>query len=155
MLQGKENNKNYHICALHDPLFDEEAVAQKEQSYENSDFLASDFENSMDRDFIKDEVGESENDNNQESQSANNAENGNFLASDSENSMDRDFIKDEGGTESENDNSQENQSDNNEEASRMLGEIIKDFQRNTSQVCKQIFEDEVNHDRYKHDCWVL
>ena len=55
LLQGKENDKNYHICALHDPLFDEEAVAQKEQSYENSDFLASDFENSMDRDFIKDE----------------------------------------------------------------------------------------------------
>ena len=149
MLQGKENNKNYHICASHDPLLDKEAVAQKEQSYENSDFLASDFENSMDRDFIKDEVGESENDNNQESQSANNAENGNFLASDSENSMDRDFIKDEGGTESENDNSQENQSDNNEEASRMLGEIIKDFQRNTSQVPKQIFEDELNHDRCK------
>ena len=55
LLQGKENDKNYHICASHDSLFDEEAVAQKEKSYENSDFLVSDFENSMDRDFIKDD----------------------------------------------------------------------------------------------------
>ena len=73
--------------------------------------------------------------------------------------MDRDFIKDdqkfEAGAESENENSQESQSNNNEEASRVLGEIIKDFQRNTSQVRKQIFEDELNHDRHKHDCWVL
>ena len=98
LLQGKENDKNYHICASHDPLLDEEAVAQKEQSYENSDFLASDSENSMDRDFIKDEK------------------------------------IDEAGTESESENSQESQSANDEEASRMLGEIINDFQRNTSHV---------------------
>ena len=56
MLQGKENDKNYHICALHDRLFDEEAVAQKEQSHENSDILLSERENSMDRDFINDEI---------------------------------------------------------------------------------------------------
>jgi len=153
LLQGKENDKNYHICASHDSLFDEEAVAQKEKSYENSDFLASDFENSMDRDFIKDdktdEAGtESESENSQESQRANDTENNDFLASDSENSMDRDFIKDdkkdEGGTESGSDNSQENQSDNNEEASRMLGEIIKDFQRNTSQ-------DKLNKEKYMEE----
>merc|ERR1712096_127117 len=132
LLQGKENDKNYHICASHDSLFDEEAVAQKEKSYENSDFLASDFENSMDRDFIKidkthEARTESESENSQESQRANDTENNDFLASDSENSMDRDFIKDdkkdEGGTESGSDNIQENQSDNNEEATRMLGEI--------------------------------
>ena len=129
MLQGKENNKNYHICASHDPLLDKEAVAQKEQSYENSDFLASDFENSMDRDFINDDIDitdedGTESENSQESQSANDG-----LASSLENSMDRDFIKyeDEAGTESE--NSQESGS-----AQKMLGEIINDLQRNTSQV---------------------
>ena len=107
LLQGKENDKNYHICALHDPLFDEEAVAQKEQSYENSDILPSERENSMDRDFINDDITDeagTESENSQENQSANN-------------------------TESESENSQESQS-----AQKMLGEIINDLQRNTSQV---------------------
>ena len=76
MLQGKENDKNYHICALHDPLFDEEALAQKEQSYENSDILLSERENSMDRDFINDDITDeagTESQNSQESQSVNDA----------------------------------------------------------------------------------
>ena len=151
MLQGKENDKNYHICALHDPLLDEEAVAQKEQSCENSDILPSERENSMDRDFINDDINitdeaGTESENSQESQSANDG-----LASALENSKDRDFIKydkkDKAGTESESENSQEGQSANNTESeseysqesqsakkSRMWGEIINDLQRNTSQV---------------------
>ena len=91
MLQGKENDKNYHICALHDPLFDEEAVAQKEQSDENSDILPSERENSMDRDFINDDITDeagTESQNSQESQSFNDD-----LVSALENSIDRDFIK--------------------------------------------------------------
>ena len=102
MLQGKENDKNYHICALHDPLFDEEAVVQKEQSYENSDILLSERENSMDRDFINDDITDeagTESQNSQDSQSVNDD-----LVSALGNSMDRDFIKydknDEAGTES-------------------------------------------------------
>merc|ERR1712129_619534 len=91
LLQGK-NGKNYHICASHDPLLEEEAVAQKEQSYENSDFLASDSENSMDRDFIQDdkidEAGtESESENSQKSQSAKDTE------SESENSHESQIAK--------------------------------------------------------------
>ena len=149
LLQGKENDKNYHICAVHDPLLDEEAVAQKEQSCENNDILPSERENSMDRDFINDDITDeagTESENSQESQNANEG-----LASALENSMDRDFIKydkkDKAGTESESENSQEGQSANDTESeseysqesqsakkSRMLGEIINDLQRNTSQV---------------------
>ena len=112
----------------------------------------------MDRDFINDDITDeagSGSENSQESQSANDG-----LASVLENSVDRDFIKfvkkDKAGTESENkqesqsandtesesENSQESQSSNGTESesakkSRMLGEIINDLQRNTSQVSAQ------------------
>ena len=134
MLQGKENDKNYHICALHDPLFDEEAVAQKEQSYENSDMLLSDRENSIDRDFINDDITDEAGTESQNSQESVNDD----LVSALGNSMDIDK-NEEAGTESESENSQESQSSNDTECesakkSRMLGEIINDLQRNTSQV---------------------
>ena len=143
MLQGKDNDKNYHICALHDPLLDEEGPGN--QSCENIDILPSDRENSMDRDFINDDITDeagSGSENSQESQSANDG-----LASVLENSVDRDFIKfvkkDKAGTESENKqesqsaNDTESESENSQEsqsAQKMLGEIINDLQRNTSQV---------------------
>ena len=135
MLQGKENDKNYHICALHDPLFDEEAVAQKEQSYENSDILLSERENSMDRDFINDDITDEAGTESQNSQES--------VNDDLVSTLDRDFIKNDGaGTESESGNSHESQSSNDTECesakkSRMLGEIINDLQRNTSQVSTQ------------------
>ena len=88
----------------------------------------------MDRDFINDDITDeagTESQNSQDSQSVNDD-----LVSALGNSMDIDK-NDEAGTESE--NSQESQSSNDTECesakkSRMLGEIINDLQRNTSQV---------------------